>query len=147
LEKNSYFYEYGGEEIVAPHVLTRHTALCYIRGELRGERTMTSNAYAARLREIAGFLESRPEFEMPNEPYVHMHVYGKDDFVAIAKALGSGKKIIPSADASYRVKFHPTFFPEITVSIARDKVCTKIAEAIYKCEPFLSEAELETVGV
>lgn len=106
---------------------------------------MTSYAYAQRLREIADFLLSRPEFEVVNGPYMFQMYYDKDKFMAAALSLGSGKKEFTEG-AWPEVKFHPNDYPEIMLSIPRDKVCRKVQDVVWDCEPFLSQAEEAQLG-
>lgn len=106
---------------------------------------MTSHEYANRLKEIAEFLLSRPAFEVANMPLVLQMYYDKDKFLAAALSLGSGKKEF--TDGSWpEVKFFPDACPEIRLSIPRDKVCRKVQDVVWECEPFLSPEEEATLS-
>lgn len=106
---------------------------------------MTSHEYAQRLKEIADFLLSRPAFATANAPMALQMYYDKDKFMAAALSLGSGKKKFTDGQWA-EVKFCPDGYPEIMLSIPRDKVCRKIQDVVWDCEPFLSAAEEASLG-
>ena len=106
---------------------------------------MKSHEYAKRLQEIGEFLLSRPEFDTDGSPHVFFHLYSKDKFLPAVKALGAGTKEFTEGTFP-EVIFRPTGADEIQVSIPRDKVCRKVQDAVWECEPILSADELEQVG-
>jgi len=101
---------------------------------------MNSHEYAARLKAIADFLLLRPEFKAANKPMLFQMFYEKDGFLAAVKALGSGTKEV-SGGAYPEVKFQSLACPELRLSIPRDKVCRKVQDVVWECEPFLSQQE------
>lgn len=110
---------------------------------------MKSHEYGQRLVELGQFLQSRPEFDTPGKLSLYLSYWSdKDGFLAAVRALGSGTKEVEKGTLS-EVRFIPTAAAEIQVSVSRDKVCTKVQEERWECEPLLStaeEAELEMAG-
>ena len=106
---------------------------------------MTSHEYANRLKEIADFLLGRPEFEVAHGLYFYQRFDDKDKFVAAAKALGSGVKSVSSIFHEPEISFTPSAAKEFVITIPRDKVCRKVKDAEYECDPFFSPGELEAV--
>ena len=88
---------------------------------------MKSHEYAGKMRELASFLESRPEFDTGTSPHIFLHFYDKEQFTGAVRALGTGKKEITDGVFA-EVKFRPIAAPEVCVSIARDKVCRKVQD-------------------
>ena len=104
---------------------------------------MQSHAYAAKLKELAEFLLSKPEFETGSQPYFFSNHYNKEGFVSAVKALGAGTKEFTGTE----IRFRPTESPVSGwVSAPRDKVCTLVKAAVWDCEPLLSASELEEAG-
>ena len=104
---------------------------------------MQSHAYAAKLKELAEFLLSKPEFETGGQPYFFSNQYTKEGFVSAVKALGAGTKEFTDTE----IKFRPTDMPVGGyVQAPRDKVCTLVKAAVWDCEPLLSVDELAEVG-
>ena len=106
---------------------------------------MQSHAYAAKLKELAEFLLSKPEFETQGSPLFYSYQWTKEGFVAAVKALGEGTKEFSDTE----IKFNPTGGPkDITMQVhaPRDKVCTLVKAAVWDCEPLLSVDELAEVG-
>lgn len=102
---------------------------------------MRSHEYAQKLHEIAEFLESRTEFETNTKPRESFYFwFNKEDFLAAVKSLGSGKKVFSGSDLRYEVSGAP-----ISVVISRDKVCRKVRDEEWECEPLLSPQEEETL--
>lgn len=101
---------------------------------------MKSHEYGKRLKEIGDFLLSREEFETDIGPRLFFHYYDKDRFMNTVKALGSGKKTVSDGQWPECV-FTPSSVLEIQVSIPRDKVCRKVQDIKWECEPFLSADE------
>ena len=102
-------------------------------------KQLTSHEYAAELRRIATYLESRPEFGTEQySAFTYLSFYDKDMFVAAAKAIGNAKKEF--TDGSYAELLLNVVGAPIRLSIARDKVCKKTVT--YDCEPLFSAEEL-----
>lgn len=106
---------------------------------------MKSHDYARRMQQIAEFLLSRPEFDTTTSVHMFFPIYDKDKFLGAVHAMGSGSKEFTTG--SYpEVVYSPAAAPEIRVSIARDKVCRKVQDAVWECEPLLSAEEIAQVG-
>lgn len=108
---------------------------------------MTSHEYARKLHELADWLLTRAEFPGPysNTPKVEFFYADKDNFLEAARALGSGRKRTISDQL---FEFTPDT-PEGTVfniNIARDKICRKVQDAVWECEPLLNREEEASVG-
>lgn len=102
---------------------------------------MRSHEYAQKLHEIATFLESKPEFETGATPRLSFYFwFDKENFLAAVRALGSGKKVFSGSDFRYEVSAAP-----ISAVISRDKVCRKVRDEEWECEPLLSPQEEETL--
>lgn len=106
---------------------------------------MTSHEYAEKLEELAAYLKSKPEFDTTeNHIDFGWAIMSKDKFLPIVRSLGSGQKEFTNTQLYYR----PIGLPadvELRIFISRDKVCRKIQEEKWECEPILSpeeEAEL-----
>ena len=107
---------------------------------------MNSHEFAKRLHEIADFLLSRPEFKTAGTPFIFQSYYDKDEFLAAVKAVGSGKKSEENYTSHPDICFEPTGAPEITLRIAKNKLCVLVQPAVYDCVPFLSQAEEASLG-
>lgn len=106
------------------------------------EPKVTSRTYAEKLRRIATYLDSRDEFELDYEHSSSLSFYSKDKFVDAVKAIGSSKKTY--GEGEYASLFvTPRAFPELKLSIQRDKVCHKVVK--FECEPLFSGEELENL--
>lgn len=94
---------------------------------------MDSREYAQKLKDIAEFLDSRPEFN---------YIGSKEDFVAAAKAIGDATKSV--GDGEY-ANFTLTAknCPDLKLIIPRDAVCRKTVK--YECEPLFSHEEMEAL--
>lgn len=103
---------------------------------------MTSHEAANKLSEMAEFLRSKPEFEIGRALTIYRHFWEKESFLAAVKALGSGEKVYDSTD----LNFVPAGCPDINISISRNKVCRKVQEEKWECEPLLSQEEEASVG-
>lgn len=90
------------------------------------------------LRTIADFLDSRPEFNLEHYSPEVFHFYDKDTFVAAAKALGNANKNVDDGEYAY-FRLVSTASP-VTLTISRDKVCTK--KVVYNCEPLFSPEDI-----
>jgi hypothetical protein len=104
---------------------------------------MTSHEYARELQKTVEHLLGRPEvqFEDYASPHQYISFWDKDKFVAAARAMGAGKKEFRDSDLH--------FVPDgrcLVLSIGRDKVCRKIQDAKWECEPILSDTEVEQLG-
>lgn len=110
---------------------------------------MTTRNYAERLRRLADFLDSRPEVEIAQQNLtVWLNFYEKEKFVAAVKAMGSGTKKIGESEWS-SVEFYPAGAPEgvkFSLEITRNKICRKVQEEKWECEPFLSPEEEAEIG-
>jgi hypothetical protein len=107
-----------------------------------------SREMAARLREIADWLDLRDRFKVEYGGYLSAYdgklslsFSEKDSFVEAVKALGDSEKQYTTGKFSKLVvsaKWAP-----VELSIPRDKVCTK--KVIYDCEPIFSAEEVEAL--
>lgn len=106
---------------------------------------MNSHEYAAAIKKQAEYLESKPQFEMPQytqETDTLWYMHDKKGFIQAVRTLGAGQKNI---GVEY-VEFAPTDAP-ITVKIERGAVCKLVAPAQYDCEPLLSQEEYEALPI
>jgi hypothetical protein len=116
-----------------------------------------SHTYAKNLRALADWLESKPAFPMRDVNVIakplYVTYYGdKDSFLAAVRALGAGKK---ETDEYFKddLIFRATSCPEGTefkVHVNRSAVCRLVRpaqEAVYDCEPLLSQAEEAEIGL
>ena len=104
---------------------------------------MQSHTYAAKLKDLAEFLLSKPEFKVGTRPYFFSYQYTKEDFILAVRSLGAGTKEFTDT----QIKFKPTDMPVGGyVEAPRDKVCTLVKAAVWDCEPLLSASELEEAG-
>lgn len=101
---------------------------------------MKSHEYAKQVIQAAEFIMSRPEFEAKcSSATLYLGwFWDKAPFLAAARALGTGKKEYSGTDLSYTVEDHGA---KITMSIHRDKVCRKVQEIKWECEPLLTPEE------
>jgi len=105
---------------------------------------MTSHDLAREMQETAKALLSKPEFKIPSYitgPKEITFFSAKEDFLQAVKLSGSGKKDISGPN-------YVTFIPDCggyKLSIDRSLVCKKIKEAVYECEPLLSQLEESTL--
>ena len=104
---------------------------------------MKSHAYAKAIIQAAEFILSQPEFDTETEqPRLYIGwFWSKEPFLAAVRALGAGKKEYSGSDLRYSV----VHGAEITCTIPRDKVCRKVQEAKWECEPLLSPEEEATL--
>jgi hypothetical protein len=104
---------------------------------------MKSHEFAAVLKTTAEHILNRPdvEFESSN-PYVFAHFYEKAIFVKAAMAMGAGKKEFSNCDDLH---FTPTGTC-LTMVIPRNKLCRKIQDVKWECEPILSTEEVEQLA-
>lgn len=104
---------------------------------------MNSHEYAEKLKQVADFLLSRPNFEADSGPTLYMYFGGdKARFLRAAKAVGSVKKAYSQHDFEVR----PVAHPELVIYASRDAVCRKVQEEKWECESLLSEAEQAELG-
>ena len=107
----------------------------------------TSRDYAKSLRDAADFLDSRPEFLYDTNLYLFVNCYSKETFLAAVHALKPGKKEF--TDGPYpELQFTPELPAKsfsIRVDVPRDKVCRKVRDAQWECEPILSDAEVASI--
>jgi hypothetical protein len=99
---------------------------------------MNSRELAVELRNVANFLDTRPEFELPSYYKAKQYItfWDKQEFIEAAKSLGDATKDYTDYDFQLTSKHAPVVF-----SIARDKVCKKTVT--FDCEPLFSIAEVE----
>lgn len=102
---------------------------------------MTSHEYARELQKTAAILLNRPEIAFPHGPYLYESYYDKEQFLEAVRAMGSGAKKFTEHD----FRFTPTDTC-ITMCISRSKVCRKVQEEKWECEPLLSEEEVSEIG-
>ena len=109
---------------------------------------MTSYEYAAKLANLAEFLNDRPEFELPGyttEFHEHLTYFNdKERFLKAVHALGSGTKAIVDDNVNFRPSVDEGIVFQL--SINRDRVCRKVQDAVWECEPLLSTEEEAQVG-
>ena len=104
---------------------------------------MKSHEHAQKIKQAAEYILSCPEFETEASPMLYAGWYWeKDKFVNAVKALGSGKKEFFGTDLRYTVENHGA---KIYLTIPRDKVCRKVQEVKWECEPLFSAEELEKI--
>ena len=108
----------------------------------------TSHDWALNIQAFAEFLLSRPEFEIsysfPTETrQMTFWSDGKDQFLAAAKALGTGKKEFTDNEVKFTVAHE---WGEFTIKAARAVVCRLVKPAEYECDPFLSPDEEKQLG-
>lgn len=106
---------------------------------------MTSFEYAARLRDLANWLETRPEFETETKVYMFLHYYDKEAFVAAVRAVGGGTKEFTEYDIQYTPKTGLDDGIFVRVDAPRNKVCRLVQEAVWDCEALLEPEELEVL--
>jgi len=111
---------------------------------------MNSREYANKLRELADWLDGRPEFKTDSEPIFYMRYFDKKEFLAAVVALKPGTK--KYTEGSYpEVEFIPDSAPKnayVKIAAPRHVACRKVQEAKWECEPLLSpseDAEIESV--
>ena len=111
-------------------------------------------ALAAELHKLADYLEKRSEMQPDSltfhEDYVNKGItatlsfYAKEKFVEFVKTVGNATKVYTFPDKDYsQLKVTPENYPELNLTIARDKVCRKVTK--YECESLFSNEELETL--
>jgi len=100
-----------------------------------------SHAYARALQEAAEYLLSKPDFETDTSgPYIYLGTfYDKGKFLVAARSLSPLAK--EYNDTSLRMSRTFTQGAQVYFDIARDKVCRKVQEAKWECEPVLSPEE------
>lgn len=104
---------------------------------------MTSHEWARKVQETVDHLLARPEVDLKNhgDPFLFLHFYEKEQFVSVARALGSGKKEFRNHDLH--------FIPNgtcLTMVISRNSVCRKVQSEEWECDPLFSDKEVITVG-
>ena len=100
---------------------------------------MKSHEYAQQLKTATDYILSRPEFEMETTPGIYLGYYwDKTPFIALAKALGNVEKDYSGTDLKISTKVGDI---KIWASIPRDKVCRKVQEAKWECEPLFTPEE------
>lgn len=104
---------------------------------------MNSYQYANKLKDIADFLLSKPNFEADSGPTLYMYFGGdKARFVRAAKAVGPVTKKYTDRDFELR----PVDHPELVIYASRNAVCRKVQEEKWECEPLLSADEETEIG-
>jgi hypothetical protein len=105
---------------------------------------MKSHELAHALIATAEFLLSQPEFATPSKThslYLGSYWDDKDALVAMVKAVGTVTKEYNGSDLQVNVDT-PV---KIWTRINRDKVCRKVQEAKWECEPLLKPEEVEAL--
>ena len=109
---------------------------------------MKSRELSKILRNVADYLDGRPEFKGVGHAFLSdydkrldLEFDDKNGFVEAAKSMGDSKK--EYTDGEYgklvlRFKNAP-----LDIKISRDKVCKKIVT--FDCEPLFSKEELEVL--
>jgi hypothetical protein len=104
---------------------------------------MKSHEFATQLKVTAEHILNRPDVEIEsNSPFVFMSFWDKKLFVEVARTMGPGKKEFSSTNDLH-------YTPNgtcLTLSIPRDKVCRKIQDVKWECEPLLSAEEVDQLG-
>jgi hypothetical protein len=112
----------------------------------------SSRVFAANLRKLAEWLDSKPEFPVTNEKasnwYMNFHE-DKESFLQAVRAIGAGRKEDGQLGKS-ELRFVATTptGTEFAVEVYRSSLCRLVRpaqEAVYECEPLLSQAEMEEV--
>ena len=102
-------------------------------------KQLSSHEYAAELRKVATYLESRPEFKTEQyAAFSYLSFYDKDLFVAAAKVIGNAKKEF--TDSSYAELVLTVVGAPLRLCIAQDRICKKTVT--YDCLPLFSNEEL-----
>lgn len=105
---------------------------------------MKSHEYARALIEVGQFLQQQPEFETEYDPHLYLGwYYDKEKFLTAVRALGSGNKEYSGDDLVFEVQHGES---SLRLSIPRDKVCRKVQDAIWECEPLLTPEEEQELG-
>ena len=109
---------------------------------------MKSHEYAEKLKGLAEFLLSRPEFETHegSAKFWFWYFGNKGEFLDAVRALGAGVKSFPNSGDMH---FTPNGLPEgvsFYVMVNRSAVCRKVQEEKWECEPLLSQDEEALVG-
>lgn len=100
---------------------------------------MTSHQYASKMMKVAQFLVEHTDIDIPKEEVtLNLNYFNRDEFVKAVQTFGSGDKQVGSYEFSFTVKNAP-----ITLSIARDKVCKKIQDEKWECEPLMTPEQFE----
>lgn len=103
---------------------------------------MTSHDLARRLEVIARELITREEFELPSyqkDTGLRIAYFdNKEGFLKAVRAVGAGTK--SQADYGEYLNFTPAF-GDLKIQVNRNRVCTKVQEEKWECEPLLSESE------
>lgn len=106
---------------------------------------MTSHEYAGKLKELADFLLSKPDFETKqSDKFAYIQFYywtDKAEFLSAVKALGSGTKEWKEEE----IIFSPLGTDMLRLQISRSAVCRLVQEAKYECEPLLSDDEVASL--
>jgi hypothetical protein len=101
---------------------------------------MTSHEYAERLRKISDFLLTRPSVEFGHGDKEVLYFYGKEEFVAAVKAMGSGKKYFSNDYFNFLCEAVP-----LELYANRSTVCRKVRDAEYECDPLFTNEEVEAL--
>ena len=93
-------------------------------------------------RAMLDWLEANPGVEVMGG-YNYRSIHSKEKFLATAKALGSFEKKIENDYIKLTRAFGTA---KIIIEAPRNTVCTKIKEAVWECEPLLSNDEIEALA-
>jgi hypothetical protein len=106
---------------------------------------MNSHEYAEKMKEVANTLLGRPAFDTGREQITEVFwFWDKDEFLAAAKAIGAGRKEVSGTEFHFYMTSPEN--SKVGITIARDKVCTKIQEEVWECQPMLTQKEVDAVG-
>ena len=97
---------------------------------------MDSHEYSKELQQLAKYLLTKPEFEVPSSEskQYFWYLYDKEGFIGAVKALGAGRKDMGDQYVDFSPKDAPINF---MVRVEREQVCKLVRPAEYDCEPFL----------
>jgi hypothetical protein len=112
----------------------REPSIIKLNLEVRG---MKSHEYARKMQELAEKLLAKPEFDTLSTFCQYFYFFEKDKFVDCVKALGSGRKEFLQENVYFRSQDGL-----VTACIARDRVCRKVKEAEWECDPIFAADEL-----
>lgn len=105
---------------------------------------MDSHEFAAELEKAAQILKQAPAFAIEHDPVIGLYFWcRKEAFLNAVKLLGPGTKEYSGTD----LRFRPRRAEHLFLQINRDAVCRKVQEEKWECEPLLSPAEEQSVGV
>jgi hypothetical protein len=107
---------------------------------------MKSHEYANKLKELADFLLSRPDFDTKTDSLYQSFWFwqAKEPFLAAVRALKPGEKKYGEDTDRDSLLFYPAGLPEgitLELRVQRALFCRKVQEEKWECEPLLSAEE------